>query len=65
MTNKAHNHVVLKPYTMCQLQFPSDLEDLIPEKRMLRVVHKAIERMDLAMLLRQYQEAEPAVAIRR
>lgn len=55
MNNKTNNHVTFKPYSMGQLVFPSNLEDLIPEKHMVRVVHEAIERMDLTPLLRQYK----------
>lgn len=55
MKKKTNNHVVFKPYTMGQLQFPSNLEDLIPEKHLVRVVHETIEKMDLTPLLRQYK----------
>lgn len=55
MKKKTNNHVVFKPYAMGQLQFPSDLEEFIPEKHLVRVVHETIERMDLTVLLRQYK----------
>ena len=55
MKKKTNNHVIFKPYTMGQLQFPSNLEDLIPEKHLVRVVHETIEQMDLTPLLRQYK----------
>lgn len=55
MKKKTNHHVVFKPYAMGQLQFPSDLEEFIPEKHLVRVVHETIERMDLTPLLRQYK----------
>jgi transposase len=55
MKKKKSKHVVFKPYTMGQLQLPSNLEDLIPEKHLVRRVHEAIEKMDLDPLQRQYK----------
>jgi len=46
---------VFKPYTMGQLQLPTNLEELIPENHLVRVVHEAIEKMDLDPLLKRYK----------
>jgi transposase len=40
---------------MAQLQLPTDLEELIPEKHLVRRVHETIERMDLEPLIKQYK----------
>ena len=55
MKKKKSPHVVFKPYTMGQLQLPTDLEDLIPENHLVRVVHEAIEKMDLGPLMKRYK----------
>jgi transposase len=55
MKKKKSPHVVFKPYTMGQLQLPTDLEDLIPENHLVRVVHEAIEKMDLEPLMKRYK----------
>lgn len=55
MKKKKSPHVVFKPYTMGQLQLPTDLEMLIPPNHLVRVVHDAIEKMDLSPLLKQYK----------
>ncbi|MDP2735095.1 MAG: IS1182 family transposase, partial [bacterium] len=55
MKKKKNTHVVFKPYTIGQLQLPTDLEDLIPENHLVRVVHAAIEKMDLDPLLKRYK----------
>jgi transposase len=55
MKKKKNTHVVFKPYTMGQLQLPTNLEELIPENHLVRVVHEAIEKMDLDPLLKRYK----------
>jgi transposase len=55
MKKKKHKHVVFKPYTMGQLQLPANLEDLIPENHVVRVVNETIEKMDLSILMKQYK----------
>ena len=40
---------------MNQLQLPTNLEDLIPEDHLVRVVHSAIEKMDVKPLLARYK----------
>ena len=55
MKKKKSPHAVFKPYTMGQLQLPTDLEELIPENHLVRVVHEVIEKMDLGPLLRRYK----------
>jgi transposase len=55
MKKKKSPHVIFKPYTMGQLQLPTDLEELIPENHLVRVVHEAIEKMDLGPLMKRYK----------
>jgi len=55
MKKKKNTQVVFKPYTMGQLQLPTNLDDLIPENHLVRVVHEAIEKMDLDPLLKRYK----------
>jgi transposase len=40
---------------MGQLQLPTNLEDLIPENHIVRVVNETIEKMDLAILMKPYK----------
>ena len=47
---------VYKPYTMGQMiLLPTNLEELIPENHMVRVVNKFIEQMDLSALEAKYK----------
>jgi transposase len=55
MKKRSHNRVVFKPYLKGQLQLPTDLELLVPEGHVVRVVDAAIEKMDRRALLRQYK----------
>ena len=55
MKKKKSQQVVFKPYTMGKLQLPTDLEDLIPENHLVRVVHDAIEKMGFSPLLKRYK----------
>ena len=55
MKKKKSQHVVFKTYTMGQLQLPTNLEDLIPENHVVRVVNATIEKMDLSILMKQYK----------
>jgi transposase len=55
MKKNKSQHVVFKPYTMGQLQLPANLEDLIPENHVVRVVNATIEKMDLSILMKQYK----------
>jgi transposase len=55
MKKKKNTQVVFKPYTMGQLQLPMNLEELIPANHLVRVVHEAIEKMDLDPLLKRYK----------
>ena len=55
MKKKQSDRVVFKPYSMGQLQLPTDLEELIPPHHLVRVVDAVIERMDLTPLLRRYK----------
>ena len=40
---------------MGQLQLPTNLEDLIPENHLVRVVNDAVEKMDLSPLIAKYK----------
>ena len=56
MKKPSHNKVVFKPYVMDQPSLlPADLEELIPEKHLVRTVHGAIEQIDLSVLYQQYE----------
>ena len=55
MKKRKSKHVVFKPYTMGQLQLPTNLEDLIPENHVVRVVNETIDNMDLSILMRPYK----------
>lgn len=47
---------VFKRYVMGQLSLlPPDLEELVPEKHVVRVVNEAIEQLDLRTLLERYK----------
>ena len=50
-----HNKVTFKPYTQQQLLLPTHLEELIPEKHLVRVINNVIDDLDLEALLRQYK----------
>lgn len=46
--------VTFKEYNMNQLSLPMSLDDLIPEKHLVRVVNTYIERMNIDPLLEKY-----------
>jgi len=50
-----HTRVTFKPYTQQQLLLPTYLEDLIPEKHLVRVVNEVVDDLDLEPLIRQYK----------
>jgi len=52
---KRHDKVTFKEYDMYQLRLPTDLEDLIPEHHLVRVVNQIIEGMNLDVLISYYQ----------
>jgi transposase len=52
---RKQNKATFKPYTQNQLMLPTDLNDLIPEKHLVRVVNDVIDEMDLEPLLKQYK----------
>ena len=52
---KKNAYPVFKPYRRGQLLLPTDLDELIPAQHLVRVVDRAIEKMDLTPLLRQYK----------
>jgi transposase len=55
MKKRKSKHVVFKPYSMGQLQLPTNLEDLIPPNHIVRVVNATIEKMDLSVLMKSYK----------
>jgi transposase len=47
---------IFKPYTQNQpMLLPPNLEEMIPERHLVRVVNEMIERIDMEPLLRQYK----------
>jgi transposase len=53
---KGHNQVTFKPYTMDQpALLPQNLEELIPEDHMVRVVNRVIDELDLEPILKEYK----------
>ena len=50
------NRQIFKPYTQAQpMLMPANLEDLIPEGHLVRVVNEMIEELDLEPLVRKYK----------
>jgi transposase len=53
---KGHSQVTFKPYTMDQpALLPPDLEELIPEDHLVRVVNRVINELDIEPILKQYK----------
>ena len=52
---KRHNKVTFKEYNMYQLELPTDLEDLIPENHVVRLVNNIIEGMEIDLLISYYK----------
>jgi hypothetical protein len=53
---KGHNKVTFKPYTMAQpALLPQNLEELIPEDHLVRVVNRVIDSLDLEPILSEYK----------
>lgn len=47
---------VFKPYVMGQPSLlPQDLEEIIPKNHLVRVIHKAVEKIDLSALMKRYK----------
>jgi transposase len=55
MNKRNHGKVVFKPYHQHQLQLPQDLEELILDHHLVRVVDAAVERMKLDPILKRYR----------
>ena len=51
---RVHNKVVFKEYNQKQGMLPLDIETLIPENHMVRIISRAIDEMDLHPLIAQY-----------
>ena len=47
--------VTFKSYDMNQLKLPIDLEVDVSENHLVKIVNKAIERMDLTVLINKYK----------
>jgi transposase len=55
MGMKRHNRVTFKPHTMNQpTLLPPSLEELIPEKHLVRVVNRVVDRLNIDPLIQQY-----------
>ena len=53
---KTNERVTFKPYQMGQMMLlPPSLEELIPEKHLVRVIHEVVEKIDIDPILRQYK----------
>lgn len=52
---KKNTQSIFKPYTQQQLLLPMKLEDIIPEKHLVRVVNQVIDEMDIEPVLKQYK----------
>ena len=47
---------VFKPYVMGQPSLmPQDLEEMIPEEHLVRVIHETIEKIDLRVIMEKYK----------
>jgi transposase len=56
MKRSSQQRVTYKPYTQGQMMLlPTNLEELIPEGHLVRVVSQVIDELDLAALERQYK----------
>jgi transposase len=54
--NRHPKNIVFKPYEQNQLQlFPRNIEELIPEGHLVRLINKAIDRMDINFLIKTYK----------
>ena len=53
---KGHNKVTFKPYTMDQpALLPANLEEMIPEDHLVRVVNRVMDKLDLEPILNEYK----------
>jgi len=50
-----HAIVTFKPCAQQQLMMPTNLNDVIPEKHLVRTVNEVVDELDLKPLLRQYK----------
>ena len=58
------SEATFKAYTQNQLMLSTNLDELIPEKHLVRVVNEVIDVMDLEILRINTKEGERAVTIR-
>jgi hypothetical protein len=56
LKTKKSSHLVSKPKKMGQLQLPMNLEELIPENHLARVVHAGIEKMGLRSVKMRFSD---------
>jgi transposase len=52
---RKRSKAIFKPNTQNQLMLPTNLNELIPEKHLVREINKVIDEMDLEPLLKQYK----------
>jgi len=53
---KTNNKVIFKRYEMGQMMLlPPNLEEMIPDKHLVRVINQLVEEMDMGALVRQYK----------
>lgn len=52
---KRHSKITFKTYNMDQFSLPIQLDNLIPENHLVRVVNSTIESIDITPLLAKYK----------
>lgn len=52
---KRHNKITFKTYNMDQLSLPIQLDSLIPENHLVRIVNSTIENIDVTPLINKYK----------
>lgn len=55
MRRQNHGRVIFKPYCQQQLQLPQDIEGMIPQNHLVRVVNLAVDRMKLGAVVKGYR----------
>jgi len=56
MPRKKSNKVVFKPYSVDQMiLLPPSLEELVPEKHIVRVVNRVFNKLDLSSFIKEYE----------
>lgn len=52
---KRHDKITFKTYNMNQLNLPIDLDSVIPENHLVRLVNSTIDQIDISPLLKKYK----------